>query len=121
MAEVILCHDDVALALQLEEVELQINLFKGKNVEDKHSDIELSFFEFQAELIKTLQSFEDMRVAQSLAKALETDAPLIEQALEEEHCAENDRTIALNTTGQESGEEFAETEAPHAQASYKEQ
>ena len=123
MAEVLSCHDDVALALQLEEVELQINLFKGKSVEDKPSDIELSFFEFQAELVRTLQTFEDMRVAQSLATALETDAPLIEQALEEEHRAENDRKIALNTTGQESGEDTAEAEAevPQAQASYKEQ
>jgi hypothetical protein len=83
MAEVVSYHDDVALALQREEVELQINLFKGKNIEGKLSDVELSFFEFQVELTNTLRFLEDMRVAQSLAKALEDDASLIEQAADD--------------------------------------
>jgi hypothetical protein len=64
MAEVVSYHDDVALSLQLEEVELQINSFKGKNVEGKLSDFELSFLEFQAELINTLRFLEDLRAAQ---------------------------------------------------------
>ncbi|MCJ1335955.1 hypothetical protein MMC09_001229 [Bachmanniomyces sp. S44760] len=107
-----------AAALQLQEVELQVGLLKGKENEGNPPDFELSLFNFQTELLDFLTFLEDERIAQSLARAVEDDALLIRQAVQEEHRARNDRTIAFRMTSEENGENLV---APALEESDEEQ
>ena len=76
--------ESFALQLQLEENEAQRELHSGKWAEDRPPDFVLAFDDFHAELKKTILLVEDLKLAHSIAKAVESDAVAIEESRVEE-------------------------------------
>jgi len=88
--------DDIyALNLQLEEIEAQRERQTGKWREDSPPDYALAFLDFETELKKAIQLVEDLRIAHSIAQAVDLDAAAIRQVNTEESQAHQDRNIAL--------------------------
>lgn len=70
--------ESFALQLQLEEIKAQRKLQSGKWPEHSPPDFALAFLDFEAELEKALCLVEDLKVAHSIARALDTNAVAIE-------------------------------------------
>ena len=90
--------DDQSFALQLqrEEIEAQRELQTGKWNEDTPPDYALAFDAFEAELKKAIVLVEDLKLAHSVAKAVDTDAVAIEASKVEETQSFQDRDFALS-------------------------
>ncbi|KAK3171715.1 hypothetical protein OEA41_003799 [Lepraria neglecta] len=85
-----------ALQLQLEEIEAQRELQSGKWTEDSPPDFALAFDDFEAELKKAIVLVEDQKFAHSIAKAVDSDAVVIEESRVEETQSVQDRDFALS-------------------------
>lgn len=90
--------DDQSFALQLqcEEIEAQRELQSGKWTEDSPPDYALAFDDFEAELKKATILIEDLKFAHSIAKAVDSDAVVIEESRVEETQSVQDRDFALS-------------------------
>ncbi|MCJ1460912.1 hypothetical protein MMC28_011294 [Mycoblastus sanguinarius] len=88
--------ESFALQLQLEENEAQRELQSGKWTEDRPPDFVLAFDDFHAELKKAILLVEDLKLAHSIAKAVDSDAVAIEESRVEETQSVQDRDFALS-------------------------
>ena len=97
-ADLFLQFDDesFALQLQLEENEAQRELQSGKWAEDRPPDFVLAFDDFHAELKKAILLVEDLKLAHSIAEAVDSDAVAIEESRVEETQSVQDRSLALS-------------------------
>ncbi|KAI9652459.1 MAG: hypothetical protein M1829_001643 [Trizodia sp. TS-e1964] len=88
--------ESFALKLQLEDIEVQRELQTGKWTENNAPDFALAFDDYEAELNKALSLVEDLKLAHSIARAVDSDAVAIEEsAVEEAHSAQ-DRHYAIS-------------------------
>ena len=83
-----------ALQLQLEEINAQRELQTGKWAEDSPPDFVMAFDDFEAELKKLTALVEDLKFAHSIARAVDSDASVIEQLRAEESQSFQDRDFA---------------------------
>ncbi|QDS75638.1 hypothetical protein FKW77_006893 [Venturia effusa] len=90
----------MALALQLEEIECQPAIQKGKYKADSPPDLELAFTAFQKEVQMHIQFLNDLNLAHSIARAVDTDAQAIAASVQVEGREERDRRLALQLGGQ---------------------
>ena len=88
-----------ALQLQLEDLRAMIEAKKGKGCEGNANDEDLAFEQHQAELELQYQCLQDLKLARSIARAVETDAETIRVAREEEERAVQDRRMAYTLGG----------------------
>lgn len=96
MASTVLFDNDIfALTLQIEEIEAQRERQTGKWREDSPPDFSLAFLDFEAELKKAVHLVEDLKLAHSIAQAIDLDAAILQQANTEESQAHQDRNIAF--------------------------
>lgn len=96
-----------ALALQLEEINCNGEKQKGKYLADHPPDIELAFSAFQAEILAHIGFLSDLKLAHSIAHAVDTDGQVIADIAREEAQAQQDRRSALQISGDD-----PELEAP---------
>ncbi|KAI0997992.1 hypothetical protein K3495_g10199 [Podosphaera aphanis] len=90
--------DDIfALSLQLEEIETQHLVRKGKWSETSPPDTVVALLDFEKELVNAIQRIEDKKRAHSIAKAVEDDAAILQLLNNEEVQASRDRQIALTS------------------------
>lgn len=85
-----------ALQLQLEEIEAQREFQTGKWPEDSPPDFVLAFDNFEAELRKAIVLVEDLTLAHSVARAVDSDALAIEEINVEETQFVRGRELALS-------------------------
>lgn len=97
-----------ALALQLEEINCHDENSKGKHRADKPPDVDVAFSSYQAEVQGHIQFLNDLKLARSIAQAVDTDSQAIAEAMQGESQVQQDRLLAL---GFNEGEN-PETEAP---------
>ncbi|KAF2812467.1 uncharacterized protein BDZ99DRAFT_439618 [Mytilinidion resinicola] len=90
----------MALALQLEEIDIHSKGQKGKHKACSPPDIDVAFSAFQAELQQAIGLLEDLKCAHSIALAVDTDSQLIREIAQEEAQGERDRRLALQLSGQ---------------------
>ncbi|KAM3064618.1 hypothetical protein ACMFMF_011894, partial [Clarireedia jacksonii] len=104
-----------ALKLQLQEVKAHRGLQSGKWTEHSPPDFALAFDDFEAELKRTIVLVEDLKLAHSIAKAVDSDSVAIERSKVEETQSLQDRDFALSLNegenlpsqdGTDSGEMF---------------
>jgi len=97
-ADPILQLDDQSFALQLqcEEIEAQRELQSGKWAEDSPPDYALAFDDFEAKLKKATILVEDLKLAHSIAKAVDSDAVAIEELRVEETQSVQYRDFAVS-------------------------
>ena len=90
--------ESFALQLQLEENEAQRELQSGKWTEDRPPDFALAFDDFHAELTKAISLVQDLKLAHSIAKAVDSDAVAIEElrVKETQSCQDRDFALSLN-------------------------
>lgn len=86
--------ESFALQLQLEEIEAQRELQTGKWNEDDPPDFVLAFDDFEAELQRAILSVGDMKLAHSIASAVDSDAAIIGELMAEETQSIGDRAFA---------------------------
>ncbi|KAM5490265.1 hypothetical protein McaMca56_008073 [Microsporum canis] len=89
----------VALMLQLEEIESYDRRRKGKYRADNLPDSELACEAFQAEIKGSIDLLSDLRLAHSIAHAVDSDGQVIAGILQDEAQARQDRRLALTTDG----------------------
>ena len=89
----------IALQLQLEDLEEFRRSRKGKGVEGDVNDEDLALDAYRAEVEAMYNLLHDSRVAQSIARAVETDAEVISIAREDEARATRDRQLACTLGG----------------------
>ncbi|ODH12774.1 hypothetical protein ACO22_07928, partial [Paracoccidioides brasiliensis] len=85
---------------------------KGKEAEGKSIDEELALRIHQEDLEALQASLQDSRIARSISRAVEEDAPAIAAILQEENAAVNDQWIALSLGG---GQHVPRLQAPELQ------
>jgi hypothetical protein len=85
-----------ALALQLEEIEVQTLTDKGKYAANSPPDAQMAFFAFQQEMIEHLRFLNDVKLAHSVARAVDADWPLIDMITQGDHQVVEDRRVALD-------------------------
>jgi len=90
----------MALALQLEEINCQPTVQKGKYKADNPPDMELAFATFQKEVQMHMQFLNDLNLAHSIARAVDADAQVIAETVQDEGREERDRRLALQLSGQ---------------------
>ena len=88
--------ESFTLQLQLQETEAQRELQSGKWPENRPPDSALAFDDFHAELKKAILLVEDLKFAHSIAKAVDSDAMVIEESRVEENQSDQDREFALS-------------------------
>ena len=88
--------ESFALQLQLKENEAQRELQSSKWTEDRPPDVVLAFDDFYAELKKAVVLVEDLKLAHSIAKVVDSDAVAIEELRVEETQSRQDRAFALS-------------------------
>jgi hypothetical protein len=93
-----------ALDLQLEELEVHIDSFKGKHKLGSPPDQELAASTLQLEIQSHIQFLHDLMLAHSLASTVDTDARTISAIMNEESQIEQDRQLALFLDGQNVGD-----------------
>ncbi|EEH38475.2 IBR domain-containing protein [Paracoccidioides lutzii Pb01] len=87
---------------------------KGKEAEGKSNDEELALRIHQEDLEALQASLQDSRIARSISRAVEEDAPAIAAILQEENAAVNDQRIALSP-----GQHVPRLQAPEPQELYR--
>lgn len=90
----------MAFALQLEEINSQPAVQKGKFKADGPPDMELAFSTFKKEVQMHIQFLNDLNFAHSVARAIDTDAQAIAACVQDESREERDRCLALQMGGQ---------------------
>lgn len=85
----------VALTLQLEELRSEDDRQKGKYREGEPPDATRALLEYQREVATCLQILTDLKLAHSIAHAIDTDGPIIANLTRIEVLAEEDRQTAL--------------------------
>ncbi|KAE9981340.1 hypothetical protein EG327_006245 [Venturia inaequalis] len=90
----------MAFALQLEEINNQSTIQKGKYKVDNPPDMELAFSTFQKEVQMHIQFLNDLNLAHSIARAVDADAQVIAETVQDEGREERDRRLALQLSGQ---------------------
>lgn len=105
----------VALSLQLEELRSEKTLDKGKYPEGQPTDATRALLEYQSELAGCLQTLTDLKLAHSIAYAVETDGPVIASLMSIEVQAEEDRKTALQISTDD-----PDLESPVSPPSYEE-
>jgi hypothetical protein len=88
----------LALQLQLEEIDSQLERQSGKWAEDSPPDFALAFNDFEAELKWAIVLVEDLKFAHSIAIAVDSDAVAIEELRVEETQSVQDRDFALTAS-----------------------
>ena len=88
-----------ALALQLEEINYNDEKQKGKYPADNPPDIELAFSTFQAEILAHIGFLSDLKLARSIAHAVDTDGQVIADITRGEAQAQQDRRLAFQISG----------------------
>jgi hypothetical protein len=91
--------ESFALQLQIEEIEYQRERQTGKWTEGNPPDFSLAFDAFEAELKWACSLVDDMKLAHSIARAVESDAGAIEESIAQERQCANDRYVALTMEG----------------------
>ncbi|KFY69205.1 hypothetical protein V496_00436 [Pseudogymnoascus sp. VKM F-4515 (FW-2607)] len=86
----------LALQLQLDEINSQLERQSGKWAEDSPPDFALAYIDFEAELKRAIVLVEDLKFAQSIATAVDSDAVAIEESRAEETQSVHDRDFALS-------------------------
>lgn len=94
-----------ALALQLEELDGQGERQKGKYREDRPPDTQQAMAVFHAEIQSHINFLEDQKLARSIAHAIDTDEQAIASILSGETQAQQDRRLALESSGEDPGPE----------------
>lgn len=85
----------LALTLQLEEISYRNETRKGKNAANKVPDLEVAYADYLAEIETQLTSLKDIRLAHSIANAVDTDAQAISELAQAETQAQEDRQYAM--------------------------
>lgn len=88
--------ESLALKLQLAEIEAQRKLQTGKWPQHNPPDLVIAFDDFAGELQRALHLVEDLKIAHSIARAVDTDAAVISVLRAEEEQAITDRGFALS-------------------------
>ncbi|KAL3420382.1 IBR finger domain-containing protein [Phlyctema vagabunda] len=88
--------ESFALRLQLEEIEAQRELQSGKWIDGNPPDFALAFDDFEIELEKAILLVEDLKLAHSIARAVDSDAVAIEESRAEEVQLFQDRQFAFS-------------------------
>lgn len=91
----------VALALQLEEINLYSQTRKGKHVVGNPPDTEIVFSSFQAELEAFQLFLMDQRLAESMGAAVHTDGALITDLTSQEIQSHEDRRVAIQMSNED--------------------
>lgn len=97
----------MALALQLEEINCQPTMKKGKYKADNPPDAEVAFAAFQKDIEAHMQFLKDLDFAHSIARAVDADAQAIAEFIQDEGQDARDRCLALQLSGQDSSEDVA--------------
>ncbi|KAL6849004.1 hypothetical protein ACO1O0_008534 [Amphichorda felina] len=88
--------ENFALHLQLEEIQAHQERQTEKWTEGNTPDPLLAFAEFEAEIKQVVSFFEDRKLAHSIAKAVDSDAVAINEAMAEETQSFQDREFILS-------------------------
>ncbi|CAE6999789.1 hypothetical protein P3342_001087 [Pyrenophora teres f. teres] len=92
------CHLDdeiVALSLQLEEISYREETNKAKYTADKVPDLEIAYASYLAEIEAYLAFLKDVKLAHSIASAVDADAEAIAELAQVEEQAQQDRRVAV--------------------------
>lgn len=106
-----------ALQVQREEIEAQRARQTGKWAEGSYPDTWLAFDAFEAEIEKATTLLEDIRLAHSIAQAVDSDAVAIDEARAEERQSSQDRDMALTLNDDEGSQTQELTERTPSSAS----
>lgn len=90
----------LAMQLQLEEINNQQD-HKGKVRADRVPDLQLAFIAFQAEVRRHIQFLNDVKLANSIAFAVDRDGRVIAELAQEEAREEQDRRLAMEMSGED--------------------
>ncbi|KAL1959908.1 hypothetical protein VTO42DRAFT_576 [Malbranchea cinnamomea] len=112
-SQVYLDDEIAALALQLEEINCHSENSKGKYPEERPPDSEVAFSSFQAEIQAHISFLNDLKLAHSIAQAVDTDGQVIAAITGEEADARQDRQLALQVN--ECGNSDTEPPPPYSQ------
>lgn len=102
-----------ALAVQLEEINCREENSKGKSRADEIPDIDVAVSTYQLEVQAHIQFMHDLKLAHSIASAVDTDGQAIAEATQGESQAQQDRQLALQVN--ERGDEEPEAPPPYSQ------
>lgn len=105
----------VALTIQLEQLRTESAHNKGKYTEGQPPDATRALLEQQTELATCLQTLTDLKLAHSIAHAVDTDGPAIANLISIETQANEDRKTALQLSTDD-----PELESPAAPPPYEE-
>jgi hypothetical protein len=101
IAPVLLDDEMTALTLQLEEVGIFDKRSKGKHPVGCPPDSKVAFDSFQAEVAAHLDFLRDLKLAHSMAHAIDTDAQAIAELLGPDKQLEEDRRLAVRLHSEE--------------------
>lgn len=105
----LLLDDEItALALQLEEIGIHEEKGKGKYPVGNPPDTKFAFDSFQAEIIAHLTFLKDLKLAHSIAHAVDRDAQAIAELTEEQ--VQEDRRYAIRLSGEKPAEDVPSAE-----------
>lgn len=93
-----------ALGLQLEEIRLHESKSKGKYAVGSPPDTKTASDDFQAEILLHMGFLKDLKMAHSIAHAVNTDAKAIAELNDPEKQARDDREFASRLRGVDDGE-----------------
>ncbi|KAF2636749.1 hypothetical protein P280DRAFT_434294 [Massarina eburnea CBS 473.64] len=108
-------YDDemTALALQLEEIGIVGQKAKGKYPMGSPPDNKIAVDSFQTEIQTHLDFLRDLKLAHSIAQAIDTDAQAIADMVRPEEQVQEDRRLAIRLHGEEpTGEDIVEMSQP---------
>ena len=105
---------DLALQLQLEDVEELAEKQKGKQIEGTQNDAEDALAVYKQELQQNQTLLSDRRIARSIGRAVVSDARILRSITDQEDIAAADRLVALRAGGiaLTQGPELLAIEAP---------
>lgn len=85
----------LALALQMEEINYREEMKKAKYTPDKTPDLEVAYTNYLAEIEAHLAFLKDVKLAHSMANAVNADADAIAEIAQIETQAQEDRRVAV--------------------------
>ncbi|KAF2796595.1 hypothetical protein K505DRAFT_400921 [Melanomma pulvis-pyrius CBS 109.77] len=96
-----------ALSLQIEEINYRDETRKGKYPVHDIPDLEVAYTNYLSEIEKHLTFLNDVKLAHSIAQAIDSDAPVIKELMQGESQAQEDRRLAVQMSNND-----PELEAP---------